>query len=346
MVSQMNVANNHFQLAEQPDGLGGAPIIHELPRSLYHCRLDDQPNFLVPKGYLRNHQTHRDALRINPNCVFNDGGGIPQGGSVRETNFATGDAASGYEIGWVRDDATRAIIPFWLSPRVQELVNDIESNRHPSRSTGSLIESLRTAGILIEDADVQMRQDQWNRSVLNCRPLFRDRGFAPMSDLIHPYHVAALRRYYRFKVRAGAFKWGSNMEERRLVAHNEPVASYFHHQLTFAVSELAGEPLKPSYCYFAAYQEGAELARHTDREQCDFSLSMCIDYSPEPALTTAWPLMLDVDGCQVSAYQALGDAVFYRGIQIPHWRNRLQAGHSSTSIFFHYVKVDFSGPLN
>ncbi len=342
----MSVANNHFHLAEQSARLGGAPLVPALPRSLYHCKLDDQPNFLVPNGNLRNHQTQTNALRINPNCVFNKWGQGSQGRTVGETNFATGDYASGYEIGWVRDDTTHAIVPFWLGPPAQDVLNDIESSRPPSRTKGSLIESLRSAAILIEDADVQMRQDQWQRSVSNFRPLFRDRGFVPMSNLIHPYHVAALRRYYRFKVRAGAFKWGNNADERRLVAHNEPVASFFHHQLTYAVSEFAGEPLKPSYCYFSAYQEGAELARHTDRAQCDFSLSMCIDYSPEPALATPWPLMLNVDGCQVRVYQALGDAVFYRGIQIPHWRNRLQAGHSSTSIFFHFVKESFSGPLN
>jgi hypothetical protein len=132
----------------------------------------------------------------------------------------------------------------------------------------------------------------------------------------------------------------------RYIAHNEPVARFFHHQLTAAVAAIAGEPLKPSYVYMAAYQPGAILQKHTDREQCDFSVTLCLDYSPEPRCATPWPLHLHKKSGMVTVFQAIGDALLYRGCQLPHSRDALPQGHTSTSIFFHYVREGFKGSLD
>ena len=38
--------------------------------------------------------------------------------------------------------------------------------------------------------------------------LFREKGYAPLHGLIHPFHVAALRRYYRHQIRTEAIPQG------------------------------------------------------------------------------------------------------------------------------------------
>jgi len=38
--------------------------------------------------------------------------------------------------------------------------------------------------------------------------------------------------------------------------------------------------------------------------------------------------------------------LLYRGTQVPHYRDALGQGRTSTSIFFHYVPADFVGPLS
>jgi hypothetical protein len=38
--------------------------------------------------------------------------------------------------------------------------------------------------------------------------------------------------------------------------------------------------------------------------------------------------------------------LLYRGRELPHFRDVLPAGHSSTSIFFHYVREGFAGTLD
>jgi hypothetical protein len=204
---------------------------------------------------------------------------------------------------------------------------------------------LAGAGVLIPKAadpdPVTVHSTVQKRAVL-----FRERGYVPLPALIHPYHIAALRRYYRHAIRKGMIQLGDDQSRLRYAIHNEPVARFFHHQITATLSAIAGEPLKPSYVYLASYLGGAELKKHRDREQCEFSITLCLDYSPEPHLATPWPIRLDTSRGQVTVYQALGDGLAYRGTQLPHYRDRLDPGQTSTSIFFHYVSASFTGPLN
>ncbi len=123
------------------------------------------------------------------------------------------------------------------------------------------------------------------------------------------------------------------------------MARFFHRQLTQIISDVAGEQLKPSYVYLASYQSGAELKKHTDREQCEFSITLSLDFSPEPDLATPWPICLETPTGTVKVYQALGDGLAYRGTRMPHFRSPLGAGQTSTSIFFHYVSESFRGSL-
>src|SRR5262249_28985914 len=131
----------------------------------------------------------------------------------------------------------------------------------------------------------------------------------------------------------------------RVVRHNDPLAGVFHRQLAPLVSALAGRPLKPSYSYVASYEPGALLRVHRDRAQCEYSLSILIDFVPEPALAAPWPLHLFDGAGRVTLFQALGDAVLYRGREILHYRDAFLSGQVSTSMLLHYVPTSFSDSL-
>ena len=319
-----------------------------LPPGQFHCLLDELPLHLIPRRFASEQfrkSILREPLFLNPHCSFLSGGTLPaelEGQRELLANFNLQGV-----IAWVRDPATRVLRPFWLGPRLREVISQLRLGEPvPSSLAGDATLVLAQAGILTPADYAQRRIAEWSRIVSVSADHFCEKGYVPIANLIHPFHIAALRRYYRSAIRRGAIRLGDEQSSRRYVAHNESVASFFHHQIANAVAAVAGEAIKPSYVYMASYLGGAELKKHIDREQCEFSVTLCLDFSPEPELATSWPIRLDTGNGRVTVYQALGDGLIYRGTEVPHYRSALREGHTSTSIFFHYVRADFAGPLN
>src|SRR5450432_1401793 len=313
----------------------------------FYCLLDELPLHLIPRRapHLQVPKDSDEALFMNPDCMVCPAGELPRELAGREADFSC--LALQGTIAWVRDSTSGALMPFWLGPHFESVVQGLKPG---VRVTLTLADGARhrltEAGILITAGYQERSEQRWNSTVERSAAAFQQKGYAPIADLIHPFHIAALRRYYRHLIRTGAIKLGDGQSPLRYVAYNEPVARLFHRAIASRLSALAGQALKPSYVYLASYLSGAELKKHTDREQCEFSVTLCLDFSPEPALETPWPIRLDTAAGSIAVYQALGDALAYRGTRLPHYRDALGAGQTSTSIFFHYVPVEFSGSLD
>jgi hypothetical protein len=316
-----------------------------LPR--FHCLLDEQPDHLVPEHYLRNQAFHCLAdgpLFLNPCCLFARDGELPR---QLDRDPCLHDLAFDPDTVWLQDPGSEALLPFSLSSGLFDCLAKLPSGQPAAPALApELRYSLAMAGVLVPQEYASERRRQWAETVVHWKAQFQSRGYAPVGCLIHPFHVAALRRYFRGLIRAGKMQLGDTQSARRFVAHNESVSRFFQHQLTKTVAGVVGEPVKPSYVYVASYQEGAVLKKHTDREQCEFSITLCIDYSPEPFLETPWPLRLHTPSATTTVFQAIGDGLLYRGRELPHARGPLPAGHTSTSIFFHFVRENFDGPLD
>jgi hypothetical protein len=318
-----------------------------LPPDRFYCLLDELPLHLIPRRAFRSFELRNldQTLFLNPACIICAAGELPEELELEKERLA--GFALETTIAWVRDSATGSLLPFWLGPRLEDAVRDLKRGEPVPRTLqGDARTWLSAAGILTSADYATRRLREWGDAVEKSGPVFRKKGYAPIADLIHPFHLGALRRYYRHLIRTGAIQLGDGQSPRRYVAYNEPVAKFFHHQIAAMLSAVAGEPLKPSYVYFASYLSGAELKKHTDREQCEFSVTLCLDFSPEPELETPWPIRLDTPGGTATVYQALGDALAYRGTRLPHDRDCLGDGQTSTSIFFHYVPADFAGTLD
>jgi hypothetical protein len=318
-----------------------------LPPGQFHCLLDELPLHLIPQRQLeslRVSQSRSKPLLLNSECSILPLGQVPaeleSHRALLENFHLQGTVA------WVRDPAIGSLHPFCLGPRLEAEVSRLRAGDPvPEFFPGDVRVLLAAAGILAPEDAAQRRLAEWAEVVRKGSSRFREKGYAPLSTLLHPFNLAALRRYYRHAIRRGDIHLGDHQSSRRYVAHNESVARFFHYQIASAVSAIVGEPVKPSYVYLASYLSGAELKKHTDRQQCEFSVTLCLDFSPEPDLATSWPIRLDTAEGTVTVYQALGDGLVYRGTKVPHYRSVLAEGHTSTSIFFHYVAADFSGTL-
>ena len=321
-------------------------LVVRIPPERYYCLLDEQPTHLVPERLLLalEDESGRQQLIVNTDCLFAEDG---------EFRSELGPAASFMEkfakgkIAWLTDPATGMVTPFWLGERFGSWLSDlVPGGQIPAGFPEDMLRVLAMAGILVREGHAARRREVWAEVVHRCAPIFRSNGYVPLGRLFHPFHLAAMRRYYRYLIRSRQFYLGDEGNPRRYVAHNEPVARYFHHHLSAIVSAMAGEPVKPSYVYVGSYLPGAKLEKHTDRPQCEFSMNLLLDYSPEPACETPWPLHLETKGSLTTLYQAIGDVLLYRGSQVAHYRNPLPEGNSSTSMFFHYVPEGYCGSLD
>lgn len=330
--------------------MGGTPrhtCASTYPPDRFYCLLDELPLHLVPQrltSSLRLRHGRKEEFVINPECQILRGGQVP-------TEFAScrdllDKFALQGTVAWVRDPAFEVLSPFWLGPGLESALLNLNSESAAAKLSDTDVDVLLCAGILRKLQDGERYRERRRSETARSAEMFKQCDYVPVSNLIHPFHVAALRRYYRYMIRRRNIYLGDNQSSRRYVAHNESVVRFFHHQIARIVSAVAGEPVKPSYVYLASYLSGAELKKHTDREQCEFSVTLCLDFSPEPTRETPWPIRLDTRQGTTTVFQSLGDGLVYRGTRVPHYRYALPQGHTSTSIFFHYVPLDFSGPLN
>jgi hypothetical protein len=106
--------------------------------------------------------------------------------------------------------------------------------------------------------------------------------------------------------------------------------------LPFA-EEVSRAKLFPTYSYFRVYSRGDVLDKHTDRPSCEISLSLCLGYQAK----RPWPLLVEGPAGASSVELAPGDALLYRGIECPHWREPMD-GEQTAQVFLHYV--DQNGP--
>ena len=105
------------------------------------------------------------------------------------------------------------------------------------------------------------------------------------------------------------------------------------------IEKHINKELLPTYTYMRIYYKGADLKKHTDREECEISASLCIHMKSEKP----WDFCLtDKTDKNVSVSLNRGDLVVYNRY-LKHWRDEY-TGVEQTQTFLHYV--DKNGPYS
>jgi hypothetical protein len=327
-----------------------------LRRARAHCRtlafscfLDEQPSDLVSPGARHGLRSAAAgaALVVNESFRYQPGSDPPD--EIRDRAISLDAFLRGYPLAWVEHPGTGVWLPFWARGEVAEVLGSLRAGAPaPTRMAPEVREALVMASVLCAPGDAAAQQASWESIWKTAQEQVETNRYAIVRDLIHPLQLGAMRRYYRALVAEGNLPVGDNQVADRYGLHSELIGSFLHPQLASVVRRIFGEPVKPSYVFFACYQPGSALPRHTDREQCEFSISLLVDYTPDSDGSCGWPLFLEdprAPGAVVPVDLGVGHAVFYRGRELLHYRDPLPEGHQSTSLFFHYVREDFSGDL-
>ena len=98
------------------------------------------------------------------------------------------------------------------------------------------------------------------------------------------------------------------------------------------VEKIMDVTLIETYSYCRMYKKGDELKRHKDRPSCQLSTTLNLGGDP-------WPIFLEPSGKEglkgVRVNLKPGDALFYQGCELEHWREPFKGEHCG-QVFLHY----------
>jgi hypothetical protein len=326
-------------------------------KPLFYCGLEDVPEY---EGEIIGNE-----LVVNPGFSFEP---------LTLANFASlsqKNLSPFTSIAWITSPITNIQSGWWIAKEYSEVISRLKAGEYMSEAISeSLLRKLAAAEIIGTKERFNETSRCWIQTVSAAREKFATDKYTVIPNLFPPEQMSALRRYYRRYVSQGFMPFGDPQVERRYRQHNEPFASFIHGQLANLMSMIVSEPVKLSYVYAASYKDGSILTPHTDREQCEFSVSFQVDYEPEPprhlspwaiyvepipetmeptegGFAFTWgQLELERKAPPKAIRLASGDGLIYKGRELVHYRDRLPSGHRSTSLFFHFVAADFQGNLD
>jgi hypothetical protein len=311
----------------------------------FQCYLADQPEYLVPERLCAfDGKRPAGPLMMSRNAWLAWRENLPP--SIANCYPLPEMFLPSVDLAWVDDAVTGMQLPFWVGPWFRGKLEGLSQGQAAPAMASYHSVALLAAGVLERPGDAARRAAEWNDMVGRAASRFAKDGFVAMPPLVHPFHLGSLRSYYRRLLRTGGMTLGDNCSPTRYVVYQESVAQFFHRQIAHAVSAVANMPVKPTFVYSVSYPGGADLEVHTDRAQCEYAVSLLVDYTPEPLEQSPWPMRLNGLNGTRKIWQALGDAVLYRGTRIPHWRDQLAASATSTSLLFYYVNENFTGSLD
>jgi hypothetical protein len=173
-------------------------------------------------------------------------------------------------------------------------------------------------------------------SITNLADLFAKNKYVVLRSCVKNPNLQLLYRYVCRRAESGTMM-PDGAAQSALAAPGDFFMDGLLMELLPFAEEVSRLKLFPTYSYFRVYKRGDVLTKHTDRPACEISLTLCLGYEAE----RPWPILVEGPKGVSSIDLAPGDAMFYRGIDCPHWREALE-GESTVQVFLHYV--DQNGP--
>jgi hypothetical protein len=183
-------------------------------------------------------------------------------------------------------------------------------------------------------------------------PLGGNMKHKPEPKIIQPFNSEALEDIgNHIKEVRRVFDWpGNDYHDKdspkenlfnRWYWHNLPLLQKYHHSLEFIklASDLAGQELKPSYCFLSMYGSDGICPVHTDRPQCQFTIDLQVHADG------SWPIYVD----EKKYVLENGKALFYSGTGQVHYRKSMKEDSDNCTFmnlaFFHFVPTSWAGQV-
>ena len=102
-------------------------------------------------------------------------------------------------------------------------------------------------------------------------------------DVVSKEMIELFQDYYRKTIADGV--WGlGDRQANRYKQNNEPFSRFLHYEILPLIERITGEKLRPTYTYLSSYVNDADLPAHTDRPDCEFTVSFLVNKDHD------WPI--------------------------------------------------------
>jgi prolyl 4-hydroxylase len=151
----------------------------------------------------------------------------------------------------------------------------------------------RTPPIIdVIDGDIIDILNENNNSALNDDNLQKSYVFdeytpAVVENVLNKNALAICQQYYSTNIEKGSYVLGDK-QSKRFKSHNEPMSRVLHYEVLPLIERIVGKKLMPSYTYLSAYVKDSDLPAHTDRADCEYTVSFLIN-KPD---NSKWPIYL------------------------------------------------------
>ena len=97
------------------------------------------------------------------------------------------------------------------------------------------------------------------------------------------------REYFRKHIADGSYVLGDRQSKLRYKGNDESLSRLLHYELLPLIEHVTQKKLRPTYTYMAGYTKGGDLPAHTDRKDCQYTVSVVLD-KPDGV---SWPIYFD-----------------------------------------------------
>ena len=169
---------------------------------------------------------------------------------------------------------------------------------------------------------------------------FQQKGFEVVKGFIPPFFSTYLRNYFTLRAQNDPSLGGDSQAPNSHCVYGDPAFDMVMAMSTQDIGKIVGKNLVPQYTYARIYKNGSVLERHSDRPECQYSITLCLggEYDKQ------WPIWIqDYDGNDHCVELDEGDMLVYSGCELEHWRDKFE-GNMQYQLFMHYV--DSEGKYN
>ena len=147
----------------------------------------------------------------------------------------------------------------------------------------------------IIDVMKEKREDSLNKnnnSALNDENLqktylFDEYNPVVVENVLNKNALTICQQYYSTNIEKDSYVLGDK-QSKRFKSYNEPMSRILHYEILHLIERIVCKKLIPTYTYLSAYVKDSDLPAHTDRADCEYTVSFLIN-KPK---NSNWPIYL------------------------------------------------------